>query len=49
MFWESVAGDTTTRYVFFFPAHGEGSLVIDAASLLHCIKRDDYTDIHYVD
>ena len=47
----------TTRYVFFFlgvllvffPAHGEGSLVISTASLLHCIEQDDYTDRHYVD
>jgi hypothetical protein len=25
-----------------------GSLVIGAASHLHCIERDDYIDMHYV-
>ena len=56
-FFGSVVDGTTTRYVFFFlgvllvffSAHGEGSLVIGTAFLLHCIERDDYTNRHYVD
>ena len=57
MFLGSVADGTTPRYVFFFLCvflvfllvHGEGSLVINTTSLVHCIKRDHYTDRHYVD
>ena len=56
MFLGSLIDGTTTCYVFFFPgvllvfflAHGEGSLVIGTASLLHCIERDRYTNRHYV-
>ena len=56
MFLGSLIDGTTTCYVFFFPgvllvfflAHGEGSLVIGTAFLLHCIERDRYIDMHYV-
>ena len=52
MFLGSVAGGTTTRYVYvlFFPvsAHVEDPPLIGTASRLYCNKRDDYTDMHYV-